>query len=275
VLKGEASVGNIYAETISLCPICAKDCPAFYEEEPGGMFLVIECAEHGRFGELVEDDTSFFKEGYEREYEKALDHLVLPITYRCNLNCKYCYTLSNTSLELPEDKELDNLTAIFKTFDGNITLIGGEPTLRRDLFQLIEMAKDINRNRKISLGTNGQKLRDLRYVKRLKDSGLDFVFLSFNDIHYDESEAVYQNKMEALKNCLKMGMPVWLQRTIDDFSQLDSLFPVIEAYRRIVFNVTLRAVKRYGINYPLQEQCCPAGILHGQTLEGTAEIEQV
>lgn len=241
---------SITDKTLSLCPICVKDSPSHYEETPEGMLLHVECPEHGASVEKVENDSEFFKYGYEQEYKRRVKHLALPITYRCNLSCIYCYTLSNSSGHLPEDKTLEWLLEVIKDFDGNITLIGGEPTVRDDLTDLIIGAKEVMNSRKLSLGTNGQRLKDLDFAAKLKDSGLDFVFLSLNDICYEESASIYNNKIKALDNCLKLNIPVWLQRTIDDLSQIDSIFDIVEKYSSVVFNLTLRAVKPFGTYYP-------------------------
>ena len=253
VTKVRKQPKNIYAETISLCPECAKDCQAYYEEKDEGIYLNIECSEHGLHSERVESDAQFFKQRYEQEYEKDCKHLALPITYRCNLRCKYCYTLSNSSLLLPEDRPIEKLTGMIKSFDGNVTLIGGEATIRKDLLQIIRIAKGIDSKRKISIATNGQRLHDINFVKELKESGLDFVFLSFDDIEYEGSQIIHQNKIEALSNCYKLRMPVWLQRTIDKLPQLDSIFELLEAYKRVIFNVTIRTVKPFGMLYPKHE----------------------
>ncbi len=242
---------NVYARTISLCPCCAKDSPAFYEEEPDGMYLRLECPDHGPDTEKVENDSGFFKTRYELSYERTTRHLALPVTYRCNLRCRYCYTLSNSSLPMPKDRSFERLLEVLDLHpDTNTTFIGGEPTLRDDLIPLIRRAKLASPHRKISIGTNGQKLRSIEYVRELKEAGLDFVFLSLNDVEYDGSEVVHANKVEALKNCRRLGMPVCLQRTIDDLRQIDSMLDLIDAYRRVIFFVTLRAVKPFGACYP-------------------------
>ena len=242
----------IYKETISLCAECAKDSPAHYEESADGMWLFTDCSDHGQTREKVENDAAFFKWGYEQDYAKNYAHLILPITYRCNLNCKYCYTLSNAPFALPGDRSFAELARIIEGFDGNITLIGGEPTIRDDLLELIGSAK-INRRRKISLGTNGQKLKDMAYVKGLKEAGLDFVFLSLNDVAYEGSAIIRKNKITALSNCQKLRLPVWLHQTIDDLKQLDSLFPVVAEYGKTIFNMTIRAVKPFGLIHPETE----------------------
>ena len=214
------------------------------------MWLHVDCPRDGRSSEIIESDVDFFKWGYEQKYEKPVGHLVIPVTYRCNLNCRYCYTLSNSSLALPTDWPASTLREIFERESANITLLGGEPTLRPDLCNLIEAAKEARSGRKVSVGTNGQKLALLQYARQLKESGLDFVFLSLNDPHYEESAEIYANKLQALDNCTELGLRVWLQRTIDSLDQLDSLLEVIRSYSRIIFHVTIRSVKPFGVHMP-------------------------
>ena len=241
---------KVLAETRSLCPRCAEECPACYEQHPDGVRLQVDCPAHGRDTELVERDPRFFQAGYALKYEKPCDHLVLVLTYRCNLSCRYCYSLSNAPLDLPPDRPLGRIVEFMGRFQGNITLIGGEPTLRDDLSEIIQAAKRQNALRKISLATNGQKIVNLDYLRSLKESGLDFVFLSFNDERYEPSSSAYRNKIEALKNCRRLRLPVWLQRTVDAADQFDTLVPFLREHRRTIFHVTLRAVKPFGLRAP-------------------------
>jgi hypothetical protein len=241
---------NIYEETTGLCPVCAEDSPAFYHERKDGMYLNVQCKDHGEFSEKVESDIRFFKEAYEQEYERRVRHLFLPVTYRCNIKCKYCYTLSNISFPLVGDRPAGRILDMIKEFDGNVSLIGGEPTVREDLLQIISSAREVSGENKLSITTNGLRLRDIKYVKGLKEAGLDFVFLSFNDIEYDGSERFVEDKIKALDNCLKLNVPVWLSRTIDNLRQLDTMTDLLETYKKIVFNATIRTTKLYGIYYP-------------------------
>ena len=252
ILNSYTSMKKIYSYTESLCPICGKDSPAYYLEAQNKMLLVVECDMHGLFSDTVENDPSFFKKQYEKEYELKTNHLLLPITYRCNLSCRYCYALSNSNIQLPQDRSIEKLSGMIENFNGNVTLIGGEPTVRHDLVDVIRTAKKKNPGKKISVATNGQKLTDIDYLMKLRGNGLDFVLLSFNDSAYD-GEIIYRKKVEALDNCLRMNVPVWVQRTIDNVNQLDSIYPILDKYGKVIFNVTIRAVKPFGKYYPIHQ----------------------
>jgi len=239
-------------KTVSLCPHCAKDTPAHYESTAEGVFLVSACPEHGEFMEHIEKDVDFFRWGYDQEYAKPLPHMALPITYRCNLACKYCYTLSNTDLVVP-DRSFDALMKIIGAHEGSLTIIGGEPTIREDLPEIIAASRNMPNITRISVATNGQRIRDIKYLSKLREAGLSFVFFSFNDTEYEMSSKVRKNKLQALENCYKLKIPVWFQGTINEIHQLDSIVSVMREFKKIIFKVVLRPVRAVGVNHPTDE----------------------
>lgn len=239
-----------YCETVSLCPHCGIDCPALYEFRADGVHLLADCPVHGSSEERVESDAAFFRAGYECDYRPPVAHLAFPLTYRCNLACRYCYTLSNAGSGRVPDRSLERIMELFGKTSGNVTLIGGEPTVRNDLPEIISAMKSAGPGRRISVASNGQKLADLAALERLRAAGMDFLFLSVNDPAYEVSEQTLANKLAALENCRRLGVPVWLQRTVDGLEQLDSLPALIERFNRVIFRVTIRAVKSFGAEYP-------------------------
>lgn len=250
LIQADDNRAGITHRTTSLCPICAKDVPAYYEARPDGVYLHFDCGEHGHFVEKAENDAAFFERAYGQDYEKRSNHLVLPITYRCNLKCKYCYTLSNSTLDFPRDIPMHKVLDYSLNYGTSTNLIGGEPTLREDLPEIISGIKSLEPGHILSISTNGQRLKDLSLVEELKNRGLDFIFLSLNDPTFETSLEIYRNKIAAIDNCLKAGMPVWLQRTVDRLEQIDSIFDITKKYKRIIFSITIRSVKPFGMKYP-------------------------
>ena len=99
----------------------------------------------------------------------------LDITYRCNERCEHCY------LEHSGENELSTgeIRAFLKQFaDAGtlfLTISGGEPLLRRDCFEIIESARELNFN--VKLKTNAVLIRE-RQARRLREAGVEQVQVS-------------------------------------------------------------------------------------------------
>jgi len=98
----------------------------------------------------------------------------LAITYRCNNNCSHCY--NDRPRDYPEISTEQWKKIIDKIWElgiPHIVFTGGEPTLRKDLPELISHAE---KNGQITgLNTNGRLLRDIKFVNQLVRSGLDHI----------------------------------------------------------------------------------------------------
>jgi MoaA/NifB/PqqE/SkfB family radical SAM enzyme len=246
-------MSSILSESSSICPFCGSDAPGVYITRRDGVYFILECPVHGVHEEKVENDIDSFIHRYEMDYAQGPKHLVFPLTYRCNMKCPYCYSLSNT----PEgnriaDRNRSQIESILSGRTENIMFSGGEPTIRQDLPGLIQHAKSLLPDRRVSIATNGLKLANPSYAETLKESGLDFILFSLHDSGY-EPEKIPGRKMQALENMGRYNIPVWLSRTIDNVRQIDSLLTILERFRKVIFHVTLRSAKPYGYFNPGKE----------------------
>jgi molybdenum cofactor biosynthesis enzyme MoaA len=89
-----------------------------------------------------------------------------------------------------------------------IRLIGAEPTLRKDLPEII--SKVLEYGHKPSVTTNGLKLASLKYCQELRNAGLRMILLSMNGADekhiyekLDNHSHAHELKMQALENCFK------------------------------------------------------------------------
>jgi MoaA/NifB/PqqE/SkfB family radical SAM enzyme len=101
--------------------------------------------------------------------------------YSCNADCPFCYYKISKKSRL-EDKDLTTEQAkkliryIKKRGKQIIDFTGGEPTIRQDIFELVAYAKSLGL-RELSIITNGIKLADHIFLKRIVDFGInDFLF---------------------------------------------------------------------------------------------------
>ena len=89
-----------------------------------------------------------------------LEEIVIETTFRCNINCDFCFNKNVLKKNKRTYKELTTKEIkeiIDKTSELNIPYIrfsGGEPLLRKDIFTLLAYAKSKN-FKEIRLNTNG------------------------------------------------------------------------------------------------------------------------
>ena len=107
--------------------------------------------------------------------------VLLEVTKRCNLRCRFCFADAGAEQEPPLEVLLDDVRDIAVTTSRPmLQLSGGEPTLRNDLPQLIRAAKEAGIPY-VQVNTNGIRLaEDPALAHELAEAGLDFVFLQFD-----------------------------------------------------------------------------------------------
>jgi PqqA peptide cyclase len=160
--------------------------------------------------------------------------LLAELTYRCNLQCPYCYNpldLGSYRHELDAAtwcRVIDEAVALGVV---QLHLSGGEPTLRAlDCCAIVQRARarDVYTN----LITQGTFLTD-DLLDRLLDAGLDHIQISLQAAqpHVADTIAgarVHEGKLEALERALRRNVAVTLNcvlhaRNIESVSELISL----------------------------------------------------
>jgi MoaA/NifB/PqqE/SkfB family radical SAM enzyme len=119
------------------------------------------------------------------------------LTRRCNLSCRYCYVKDNTKKELSTEEVNKAIDKLDELGIGAIAFFGGEPTLRKDLCDILTYAN--KRGFFTYFTTNGTLLKP-DYVKRIGDTGIDFIELSLDSISaFDESRKDFTRGKGALE----------------------------------------------------------------------------
>lgn len=140
---------------------------------------------------------------YELEPEdNHFSDVVIDITHKCNMSCKNCYIPNRDIPDMDINKMIDAISRFPKRT--MIRIIGAEPTMRRDLPEIITRIKQ-TRNR-CTLLTNGLRLSVDDYVKKLKSAGLRHCYISLNgadnDDWYEQIDELRcaNKKIKALEN---------------------------------------------------------------------------
>ncbi|MBN2881471.1 radical SAM protein [Candidatus Woesearchaeota archaeon] len=140
--------------------------------------------------------------------------LYLGLTYDCQLSCLHCGVTDCKRLDVP-DLSFDTIKKLFEDlkrtgkFD-SVSFFGGEPTLRSDLFDVLSLGKKLFGE--TTLDSNGLVI-DYSYAKRLKEFGLDVLFISldvFDSIEQDKlrCHGYFENALNVFKICKDLKLKV-------------------------------------------------------------------
>lgn len=154
---------------------------------------------------------------------------------RCNLKCVHCYSQSKNieyENELSTEEAKTFLTDLAEFGSPVILFSGGEPMMRKDLFELIAHAKE--KGLRAVISTNGTLITKEKAVE-LKNFGLSYVGISMDglrEIHdkFRGVEGAFDMALKGLHNCMEAGIKVGLRFTINKRNSEDipGIFDLIE-----------------------------------------------
>ncbi len=133
------------------------------------------------------------------------------ITRKCNLRCKHCYYDAGAQLEDELSTEqsfalLDEIASVFGD-KANVTLGGGEPLLRKDIFDLISYGSE--RGLRMMLASNGTLLNE-EVATRLKQSGLEEVIIAIDGTQETHDAirggGVFEKAVKGARACKEAGL---------------------------------------------------------------------
>lgn len=271
--------------TESVCPICLEKIPARYIRSGGEVYLKKSCRLHGNFSTAIwrgNGELSYNAWTKERscahphvcltevnkgcpydcglcaEHQQQTCCVLLEVTERCNLNCNVCFAGSGVSCTDPSFETikawLEQLVALGKPF---IHISGGEPTVRKDLPEIISLAREMGFPY-IQLNTNGLRLGlEPEYVKELKDAGLSAVFMQFDGTRDEiyrqlRGRSLMTVKESAIENCGKNNLGIVLVPTVVPGVNADNIGEIVQfALARIptVSGIHFQPVSYFG-RYP-------------------------
>lgn len=142
-------------------------------------------------------------------------------TRECNLNCKHCYRDAGEKdrEELTTEEGKDLLREISKVGFNIMVFSGGEPLIRRDIYELIEFSSSLGM--RSVLGTNGTLITE-RVALKLRSSGLSRVGISLDSLDKEKHDNFRQVKgswnraVKGMKNCLKANLEFQIHTTVTE-----------------------------------------------------------
>jgi radical SAM protein with 4Fe4S-binding SPASM domain len=162
--------------------------------------------------------------------------VVWNITRACNLKCVHCYNDSGADKatnELTTDEAKAVLDDLAQFGVPSVLFSGGEPLMRKDLFELIGYGIGLGLRAVIS--TNGT-LIDVDTARKIKKEGISYVGISLDGIGEvnDKFRGVvgaFDRAVKGIRNCQDAGVRVGLRLTLTrrNVQDLERLFEFFEA----------------------------------------------
>lgn len=150
---------------------------------------------------------------------------------RCNLTCLHCYSIS-ADRDFPGElstAEVFRVMEDLKAFGVPVLILsGGEPLLRRDLFEIAARAKAMGFY--TGLSTNGT-LIDAAVAERIAAIGFDYVGVSLDGLEpthdrFRRRKGAFAASLAGIRRCRRLGVKLGLRFTLTQDNAQD-LFPLI------------------------------------------------
>ena len=158
------------------------------------------------------------------------------ITYRCNLDCKYCLFAKNKLHTIEKELSADKITSFvgqIKKYKPSFFLTGGEPLIRQDLEKIISTIH--SSGMRVGINTNTTLLTEERLLK-LNEAGLDYMIVSLdmNEETTDDTrgQGVYGKVSGAIEmiNNKKLGIKLVINCVVSEtnYQYLDDFLDFVE-----------------------------------------------
>jgi len=112
-------------------------------------------------------------ESFSHKKPRAPEIIYINLDERCNQDCVFCVVKGTNKGKFGsmDKKEAKRIIKDFVNCGGKVIVFtGGEPTLRGDLPEIIEYAENFKEINSISIITNGVRLEDKGYLKKILDA---------------------------------------------------------------------------------------------------------
>ncbi|WP_172252195.1 radical SAM/SPASM domain-containing protein [Saccharibacillus deserti] len=159
-------------------------------------------------------------------------------TYKCNLNCIYCYAESSPTRSTCDDLNTEEAMRMFENVQElgveTIVFTGGEAFLRKDIFELIEFVRNLNMNANII--TNGSLIQNKKVAGKLA-SLANLITISLDS-------------MDAAKHDLNRGKGSWekAKKAIDLLVEAKANLKINQTITKNNLNASEKVLKFANLN---------------------------
>ena len=229
-------------------------------ERDGQVWMVKECAIHGKYEDLMAVDAKFLEwieknfpgrdipahndEGLHRHGSSTVRHgrgsvLTVDLTNRCNMMCDPCFMDANQvgyvhELSWEEIQEiLENATKIKPRRQMSVQFSGGEPTMHPRFIDAVRYARKVGYN-SVQAATNGIEFaKSKEFCKAAFEAGMRYAYLQFDGIGNDANSHrqvgnLFDVKLRAIENMHEAGIEIVLVTTIVNNVNNDQVGPIVK-----------------------------------------------
>ncbi len=147
-------------------------------------------------------------------FGRTFNYLRISVNEYCNLRCIYCMPEEGVSFR-SQDKLLttDEICRLIETMSqmgvSKIRFTGGEPLLRKDLLELIQIVYEMDGIDSIHLTTNGTLLA--KQINSLKDAGLTGINISLDTLNPEKFKTITRRDgldlvLDGLEKAIQSGI---------------------------------------------------------------------
>lgn len=149
--------------------------------------------------------------------------VVWDITYACNLKCKHCYANARKPLEneLTTEEAKQAIDRLDRVSVPIIAFSGGEPLVRKDIFELTKYAHD--KSIYVAVATNGTLITKSK-AREMKAAGIQFTQISLDGASAETHDrfrgiqGAYEKTIQGIKNCVEEGFFVNIATTATHYN---------------------------------------------------------
>ena len=166
------------------------------------------------------------------------------LTRKCNLRCPHCYLSAGKAAdrELSTAECLSLLDELHALGTEMLILTGGEPLLRRDIYEIALKAGGLGMW--VVMGTNGVLVTP-RVARKMVECGVKGVGISIDSIDPDRhnrfrgSPKAWQHSVRALEICKSEGLEVLVQTTVmqENYDEIPALLDFAREHGAWAFNL--------------------------------------
>jgi heme d1 biosynthesis radical SAM protein NirJ len=154
---------------------------------------------------------------------------------RCNLTCMHCYSIS-TDIDFPGELSTEEVFRVMEDLKAArvpaLILSGGEPLLRKNIFEIAALAKALGFY--TGLSTNGT-LIDAALADRIATTGFDYVGISLDGLRethdrFRRKAGAFDQALNGIRLCRDRGVKVGMRFTVtqDNAAELPALLDLAE-----------------------------------------------